>query len=132
MSASLPQLKTHSRGQLSVGLTPTARPLVARYVRKLDTCPAFAQAESTSTLEPPFGTSEACVEENDQHVTRDAAAAMHRHSVLFRELRRHVVWVHITGFGTGAETSREAFFLFWGTLRPFILTVDSRSAALKL
>ena len=64
----------------------------------------FVQAESTSTLEAPFGKSEACVEEKNQHATRNAAAAMDRHSVLFQEPRRHVLRVHIAGFDPGAET----------------------------
>ena len=61
-------------------------------------------------LEPPFGISEACVQENDHHVTRDAAAVMHRHSVLLREPRRHVVCVHIAGFDSGAETPAGPFY----------------------
>ena len=50
---------------------------------------------------------------------------------LFREPRWHVVCVHIAGFDSETETSHGGFS-FWYSLCPFILTVDSFSAALKL
>ena len=60
-------------------------------------------------LEPPVGTSEACIEENDQYFTRDAAVAMHSHSDLFREPRRHVVCVHIAELTPGLKPPRGPF-----------------------
>ena len=41
----------------------------------------FVWAESTSMLEPPFDISRTCGEGNYQHGFRDAAAAVHRHSI---------------------------------------------------
>ena len=56
---------------------------------------AFAQAESTSTLEPLLGISETYVEGKHEHGTREVAAAVHKHSVFIpraeatRRLRSH-------------------------------------------
>ena len=62
------------------------------------------------TVASPFGTSEAYVEENGQHITRDTSAAMHKQSVLFRKPRLHVVCAHIAELDSGAEIPASTFY----------------------
>ena len=120
----------HTRGgQLSVGVAPAPRPSVAINVRSTGPT-TVAQVESTSMLEPPYGISETCVEGNDQHGTRDAAAAMHRRFNLIPGAAAPRRFPSQCGVWCGAEAPHRAISL-WVLMRPFILAIHSFSAALK-